>query len=136
MGRGLLSVRFSPSLGFDPVGSQHVLIIATLLLATAPPILSDQDLLRQSKRPLDKAKKIGRREVLGTHNRVPVVAVYRCGDVCPAYTTRIIHYDLSTGPDCAKHGGVVDYRWVPMAAAVGKQAFCVPSALADRSTAK
>jgi hypothetical protein len=58
-----------------------------------------------------------------------VIAEYPCGDLCPAYTTRIIHYDLSTGPECAEHGGVVDERWVPMAAAVGKKPFCVPPVL-------
>ena len=70
-----------------------------------------------------------RRLVLGRHNGHVVVADHPCGDVCPQYTRRIIHYDLP--PErCAKAGGAVVEELVPVSIAVRRMPYCEPKVLA------
>jgi hypothetical protein len=70
-----------------------------------------------------------RRIVLGRHHGVPVVADHPCGDVCPQYTRRIVHYDLP--PErCAETGGVVVEELVPRGIAVRRMPYCEPAVLA------
>lgn len=90
-----------------------------------PTRLTDADLLRLQKQPVDKTK-ADRREVLGLHGRGKVVANYICGDVCPDYTVRIIHYDADPSTECAKVGGIVRPRLVPRGRTILKENFCVP----------
>lgn len=44
---------------------------------------------------------------LGIHRGIPVVADFPCGDICPNYTVRIIHYDIAPGPECLTRGGIL-----------------------------
>ncbi len=73
-----------------------------------------------------------KQERLGRHHGVAVVADFPCGDVCPDYTTRIIHYDVAPGPACAKAGGVEEIKMIPRGIAVMRQPFCVPKVLAGK----
>jgi hypothetical protein len=93
--------------------------------------IGDGDILAYSTRPFDRAAMMGKRDLVGIHNGVAVVADYPCSDVCPAYTTQIIHYNAEPGPACDKAGGVVEMRTVPIAIAVQRKPFCVPTVLAN-----
>jgi hypothetical protein len=94
--------------------------------------ISDANIRAYAGQPFDKAAMMGKRDVLGRRNGVAVIAEYPCSDVCPAYTARIIHYDVAPGPDCDKAGGVVEMRAVPIAIAVEMKPFCVPRVLASK----
>jgi hypothetical protein len=58
------------------------------------------------------------------------VADFPCSDLCPAYTTRIIHYDVAPGPPCDAAGGVTQLRLVPFSIGTREEAFCIPKPLA------
>ncbi len=112
------------------------LILAALAAASgagaAPGVLTDADLLAYAAKPYDKAAMMFHRVTLGLHHGAPVVADFPCSDICPAYTVRIIHYDVGPGPACAKVGGVTETRSVPVSIAVTEQSFCVPAVLKGR----
>jgi hypothetical protein len=91
--------------------------------------LDDAALQAYAAASFDKAM-MGQTVELGRHHGVPVVAEFRCGDVCPQYTVRIIHYRLPAGADCAAAGGVEKSVAVPVAIAVMQETFCVPKVLA------
>jgi hypothetical protein len=74
----------------------------------------------------------GKHIVLGVHAGTPVVVDFPCSDLCPAYTIRIIHYDLPAGPACAAHGGVEKLIGTPVGIARVPVPYCVPRVLADR----
>jgi len=97
-----------------------------------PKDLSDAALAAYAAKPYDKAAMMERRVTLGRNHGVAVVADFPCSDVCPAYTVRIIHYDLAPGPACAAAGGVTEKRLVPFSIAVTEKAFCIPQALAGK----
>jgi hypothetical protein len=101
-------------------------------IADAVRQLTDADLLAYAAKPFDKGAMMFHRLALGLHHGAPVVADFPCGDICPNYTIRIIHYDAAPGPACAKIGGVTVTREVPQSIAVIKQSFCVPAVLAVR----
>ena len=65
-----------------------------------------------------------KRITLGLHHGVPVVVEFPCSDICPQYTTRIVHYDLAPGAACA--AAVVQHRH-------GQQGVLHPQAADDRS---
>jgi hypothetical protein len=118
-----------------PVRLAPLLLAAALAApaaADAPRVLTDADLIAYAAKPYDKAAMMLRRVTLGLHHGALVVADFPCSDVCPAYTVRIIHYALDPGPACAKAGGVVETRSVPVSIAVTEQAFCVPAVLKGR----
>lgn len=99
--------------------------------AAAPRSLSDADLVAYAAQPFDKAAMMFKQVTLGLHHGVPVVAEFPCSDVCPAYTTRIIHYALAPGPACAAAGGVTQVRRVPFSIAMVDKDFCVPKPIAS-----
>lgn len=109
-----------------------LLVLALAGCAAGPLNLSDDALAALAAKPFDKAAKMGKSEVVGLHHRTPVLADYPCSDLCPQYTTRIIHYDKPPGADCGKAGGVTKSLTVPIGIAVTKKDFCVPKVLVDR----
>jgi hypothetical protein len=104
--------------------------LAAPALADAPRQLTDADLVAYAAKPFDKAAMMFRTVPLGQHHGATVVAQFFCGDVCPNYTVRIIHYDTPPGPACARLGGVTLTRDIPQSIAVVEQSFCVPAVLA------
>ena len=107
------------------------LACAATTQAAAPPKLrrvSDAELLRYAASGFDKRKMMFRRETLGLHRGVSVVADFPCSDVCPVYTRRIVHYDVGPG-DCARVGGTVVAETYPLGIAVTKRDFCEPTIL-------
>ncbi|MFL6843639.1 MAG: hypothetical protein ACJ8ER_02020 [Allosphingosinicella sp.] len=91
--------------------------------------LTDRDLRRYAAARFDKRALMFRRIVLGRHHGTLVVADHPCGDVCPQYTRRIVHYDVP--PElCAGAGGIVEEVLVPSGIAVQRKRFCLPRVLA------
>jgi hypothetical protein len=99
--------------------------------AAAPRELSDADLVAYAHAPYDARAMMGKQITLGRHHGVPVVVEFPCSDICPQYTTQIIHYDAPPGAACAAAGGVTQTRSVPFSIAVIKRDFCVPKPLAS-----
>lgn len=91
--------------------------------------LSDSDIAAYAAASFDKRAMMFKRVALGRHRGLQVVAIHPCGDVCPAYTSRIVHYEIPLA-DCARRGGIVSERLVPRGPAVARQPFCVPAVLA------
>ena len=94
-----------------------------------PRALTDADLMAYAAAPFDKRAMMFKRVALGRHRGLPVVAVHPCGDVCPVYTRRIVHYDVPLA-DCVRRGGVIREELVPRGPAVGRQPYCKPAVLA------
>jgi len=109
--------------------------LALALLASASnaaeDTLTDAALTAYAAQPFDRQAMMGRQVVIGVHHGAKVVAEFPCSDVCPDYTTRIIHYDAAPGPACDAIGGVTAIRRVPFSIAVVEKPFCVPKVLAD-----
>lgn len=102
----------------------------------APPRkLSDADLVAYASAKFDKRAMMFKRVPLGRHRGLAVVAIHPCGDVCPVYTRRIVHYDIPLA-DCARRGGIVRDELIPRGPAVARQPFCVPAVLAGPKPAR
>ena len=91
--------------------------------------LSASEIAAYAAAPFDKRAMMFKRVALGRHRGLPVVAIHPCGDVCPVYTRRIVHYDVPVA-DCARRGGIVREELMPRGPAVARQPFCVPAILA------
>jgi len=70
--------------------------------------------------------------LLGTYNGAPVSVLVACGDICPAYTVRVIHYDVPAGKNCAALGGSDMSVIVPYGIAAGPESFCIPDPLVKK----
>lgn len=93
--------------------------------------LSDTDVLSIARSSYDKAQMMGRHEVLGSHRGIVLMAEYPCSDICPIYTTRIIHYALPADASCTVAGGVIREELVPVSIAMVRQPFCMPRVIVD-----
>ena len=106
-----------------------------LALATTPsrsggvPELTSGRLAILASAPYDKGEKSGKHEILGTLHGVQVVADYPCGDICPTYTTRIIHYNLEVGPLCEAKNGIAEFRSFNSGIAPVSRLYCIPAVL-------
>jgi hypothetical protein len=109
-----------------------VMVAAPALAATPVRQLTDADLTAYAAKPFDKGAMMFKHVALGLHHGALVVADFPCGDICPNYTVRIIHYDMAPGPACARLGGVTETRSVPVSIAVTSQSFCVPAVLGGK----
>ena len=94
--------------------------------------LSDADVLAIAGSDYDKRAMMGRSDVLGLHNGIKLIAEYPCSDICPIYTTRIIHYALPADDSCIAAGGVVREELVPVSIAMVREPFCMPSVIVER----
>jgi hypothetical protein len=93
-----------------------------------PPRLSDAQLLRFARSRFDPFARTDRVRVLGVHRGTLVVVDYPCGDVCPAYTKRIVHYDVAP-EGCARVGGTIVNELVPRGPAVMPRPYCEPTVI-------
>jgi hypothetical protein len=107
------------------------LMSACATRAAEPAALDDAALQAYAARPWDKAQLMGTTVQLGRHHGVPVVAEFPCGDVCPQYTVRIIHYALPGGTSCRSVDGVEQSVAVPVAIAVMQKTYCFPRVLVE-----
>jgi hypothetical protein len=115
-----------------PIISGAIAGLMALSLAAPPPgrplRLSDADLVRFAGSRFDPYARTGRIRVLGVHRGTLVVVDYPCGDVCPAYTRRIAHYDVPPEA-CAEVGGSVVNELVPRGPAVMPRPYCEPTVI-------
>jgi len=113
---------------------KKILTIILVALVTsnvyAGKILSNQDILSVAMTDYDKRKKANTEEMIGIHNNKKVVAIYPCGDICPNYTKRVIHYAINI-KNCKKNDGVIKEIRVTRGRASNSESFCVPKVLAD-----
>lgn len=96
--------------------------------------LSDSEIAAYAAAKFDKRAMMFKRVALGRHRGLPVVAIHPCGDVCPVYTRRIVHYDVPVA-DCARRGGVVREQLMPRGPAVARVPFCLPAVIAGPASA-
>lgn len=108
-----------------------LLLCSATVAASAATSLDDAALRAYASRPWDKAALMNTTVQLGRHHGTMVVAEFPCGDVCPQYTLRIIHYVLPAGVDCRQVGGVERSVGIPMAIALLPKRFCFPRVLVD-----
>lgn len=92
--------------------------------------ISDNDLRALAARPYNKEKMVDRRVLLGTQNGVKVIADFPCSDICPDYTTRIIHLDVDPGPNCTAADGTEEDETFALGDSNTIAPFCVPKAVA------
>ena len=107
-----------------------VLVAPQRLAAAEPRKLSDADLIAYDAQTYDHAAMMGKRVVVGLYRGAPVVAEFPCSDICPDYTTRIVHLDVAAGAACEAAGGVTQARRVPFSIAMVERDFCIPKPLA------
>jgi hypothetical protein len=97
--------------------------------AAHPRRLTDAALVRYAASRFDARKMMFRHEVVGLHRGTLVVADFPCGDVCPQYTRRIIHYQVDMSR-CSAVGGIVVDELIPLGIAVRRKPYCEPAVLA------
>jgi len=105
-------------------------LLAPQRVSAAPPKLSDADLIAYAAQPFDHMAMMGKRITIGLYRGAPVIAEFPCSDICPQYTTRLIHFDIAPGAACAAAGGVTQLRRVPFSIAMVEREFCIPKPLA------
>ncbi|MDE2182154.1 MAG: hypothetical protein KGJ78_03955 [Alphaproteobacteria bacterium] len=119
-------------------GASAVALMGGILLAAVTPsagastdALTDGQLVSRAA-AVFAVKQVPADPVLGIHHGIRVIVDIRCGDICPAYTVRIIHYDMPAGAECTKMGADIATVMVPRSIAVGQENFCVPHVLYGR----
>ena len=113
-------------------------LLGTALLGctTVPPQpptkeVSDEEILRYASAPYDKRSVSDHYVLLGVNRSTPVVAEYICSDVCPDYTVRVVHYQLSPRQACADIPGVERKQTIPVAIAAMDKLYCYPQIIND-----
>lgn len=107
------------------------LLFAIALMSSMPDSFTDATLTAYAKHYFqsDRFQTPVGETVIGTMNGTKIVADVRCGDVCPAYTVRILRYAVDPGLACKRAGGEVATLAIPISIAVTKKDFCVPGVL-------
>jgi hypothetical protein len=119
---------------FGPRFLASIIGISALLSAcrsdrdTPDRVLTDSDLVNLATQPYDKSRMMNKSILVGTHHGTPVRVDYFCGDICPDYTTKLVHYDVAPAACPQKDGEVVNVG-VPGAASVMLRPFCFPRVL-------
>jgi len=101
--------------------------------APAPASISDAELVAFASKPFTPGNRIPDSYVLGIHHGAKVMIDFRCGDICPQYTTRLIHYDAEPGPACDRIGGRTQTKSFVQGIGVVRKDFCVPAVLVDKN---
>ena len=109
-----------------------LLAAAIALAANTPPQTLTDDQLVAKATAVFASKEGPADTLLGIHNGAKVVVLVACGDVCPAYTVRVIHYDKSEKKTCAELGGKDMSVIVPHGIAAGPEGFCIPEVLVKK----
>jgi len=94
--------------------------------------LGDADLVRYAASKFDARKMMFRHETVGRYRGTLVVADFPCGDVCPDYTRRIIHFAVEPEACGRTPGGVIVEETVPRGVAVQRRLYCEPAVIVRR----
>ena len=92
--------------------------------------VSDVELLQYATQDYDKRDMMFKRVVLGINHGAEVVANFPCGDICPNYTVRVIHYELLPSK-CSEVGGIQRELQIAQGPAMHNESFCFPKVLVD-----
>ena len=93
--------------------------------------VSDEEILDYATRPYNKYKIEQHRVVLGSRGGAIVLAEYICSDICPEYTVRVVHYELSKDQNCSEVSGIEKEIRIPVAIAAMNKTYCFPKILID-----
>ena len=107
---------------------------AALIGSCGPRTLQDSDLTAYARSTFDARAMEGKSVVVGVHRGIPVLAEFPCSDLCPAHTTRIIHYDLPADDTCTKGGGTRVHVGTPVGIGYLPVEYCVPRVLSESLT--
>jgi hypothetical protein len=94
-------------------------------------VLTAQEVADYDAAPIDRSRMFGQHLVLGTLDGVPVKIDTFCSDVCPDYTTRVVHLEPPPGKTCAEAGGVETGVSIPYSIGRQTRTFCLPKAIVD-----
>lgn len=91
--------------------------------------LSEQDVLNYATTPFNEVPE--NYVVFGSLNGSQVVVEFKCSDVCPDYTVRIVRYELNKNQSCDEVGGIEKEIVVPIGIAATRNTYCFPKVIAD-----
>ena len=111
-----------------PIVASLMALAAVSASPSRPPRIGDAALLRFARSRFDPFARTDRVRVLGVHRGTLVVVDYPCGDVCPAYTRRIIHYDVPPEA-CQRVRGTIVNELLPRGPAVRPVPYCEPTVI-------
>ena len=98
-------------------------------------VTTEAELLSYAVAPYRAGEHRAPRQPLGKLNGVDVIVDFICSDQCPAYTVRVIRFDVEPGPHCTEIGGVERSVIVPVAITSRSVAYCFPRVLAENWSA-
>ena len=98
-------------------------------------VTTEAELLSYASTPYRAGEHGAPRQALGKLNGVDVIVDFICSDLCPAYTVRVIRFDVEPGPHCTEIGGVERSVIVPVAITSRSVAYCFPRVLAENWSA-
>ena len=111
------------------------LLIASLTACVSQPTnedtLTDTDLIRAAQQKESAPTEGAQQWVIGYHHGTEVVKSFRCSDLCPQNTLRLIYYDVPDVESCARIDGVSNQILVPIAITVAPRPYCFPKVIAD-----
>ncbi|WP_282277590.1 hypothetical protein [Stenotrophomonas sp. PS02297] len=100
-------------------------------LAGCGPRLTDSGVLNYASTGYDKRLYDQPPKILGSLRGVDVVVEYKCSDICPNHTVRIIRFELPNGMNCNEAGGRYTYFELPPFSMQPEGGYCVPAVLLD-----
>jgi hypothetical protein len=104
------------------------------LLTSCAKEYTQQELLIYASQQYDKdifRDTVGQVVPLGKLGQANVVVEYKCSDICPMYTVRVIRFDLPPGLTCKEAGGRYTYFDLPPFSQQPHGGYCVPAVLMD-----
>lgn len=107
------------------------LALMLVFLAGCGRRLTDRDVLNYASSGYDKSLYDQSPEILGSLRGFDVVVEYKCSDICPDYTVRVIRFELPDGKTCDEAGGRYKYFDLPPFSAQPKGGYCIPAVLLD-----
>ena len=100
-------------------------------LAGCGPRLTDGEVLNYASTGYDKKLYDQPPKILGSLRGYEVVVEYKCSDICPNYTVRVIRFELPDGGSCNEAGGRYTYFELPPFSVQPEGGYCVPAVLLD-----
>jgi hypothetical protein len=93
--------------------------------------LTDSEVLSYASTSYDKRLYNQPPKILGSLRGFDVVVEYKCSDICPNYTVRVIRFELPGGSSCNEAGGRYTHFELPPFSMQPDDGYCVPAVLLD-----